>query len=74
MLGMGEHEEEIRQTLLDIRAQGCELLTIGQYLQPSARHLPVERYLTPEEFAAWEEEARRVGFRGAESLAASLGG
>jgi lipoic acid synthetase len=85
MLGLGEQEEEIRQTLLDIRAQGCELLTIGQYVQPSARHLPVERYLTPAEFAAWEEEARRIGFREvasgplvrssyrAESLAASLG-
>ena len=71
--------------MLDIRAQGCELLTIGQYVQPSARHLPVERYLTPAEFAAWEEEAKRIGFRGvassplvrssyrAESLVASLG-
>lgn len=63
MLGLGEQEDEIRQTLLDIRAQGCELLTLGQYVRPSAEHLPVERYVVPEEFVAWEQEARCMGFR-----------
>ncbi len=63
MLGLGEREDEIRQTLVDIRAQGCELLTLGQYVRPSAVHLPVERYATPAEFKSWGEEARRIGFR-----------
>ncbi len=62
MLGLGEREDEIRQTLLDIQAQGCRLLTIGQYVRPSAAHLPVERYAPPAEFEAWGEEARRIGF------------
>ncbi len=63
MLGLGEREDEIRQTLLDIQAQGCGLLTIGQYIRPSAAHLPIERYVPPAEFEAWGEEARRIGFR-----------
>ena len=63
MLGLGEREDEIRQALRDIVARGCRLLTIGQYLQPSARHLPIERYATPEEFAAWQAEALAIGFR-----------
>ena len=63
MLGLGETREEIRQTLVDVRAQACELLTIGQYLRPSPAHLPIERYVTPEEFEAWAEEARRLGFK-----------
>ncbi len=63
MLGLGEREEEIRQTLRDIHAQGCERLTIGQYLRPSPRHLPVERYVHPREFAVWADEARAIGFR-----------
>jgi len=63
MLGLGEREDEIRQTLIDICEQGCGLLTIGQYLRPSPLHLPVERYVTPAEFDAWGEEARRIGFR-----------
>ena len=63
MLGLGEREDEIRTTLHDIVAQGCRLLTIGQYLRPSANHLQVERYATPEEFAMWEREARSAGFR-----------
>jgi lipoic acid synthetase len=62
MLGLGEEEEEVRRTLRDIRAQGCGLLTIGQYLRPSPRHLPVARYVEPEEFARWAEEARGLGF------------
>jgi lipoic acid synthetase len=62
MLGLGEAEEEIRQTLADIRARGCELITIGQYLRPGPDHLPVERWVPPEEFARWEAEARALGF------------
>jgi lipoic acid synthetase len=62
MLGLGETPDEVRQTLVDIRAQGCELLTIGQYLSPSPRHLPVERYVPPDEFEAWAGEARNLGF------------
>ena len=63
MLGLGESAEEVRRTLADIRAQGCELLTIGQYLRPSADHLPVERYVPPAEFDEWGRVARALGFR-----------
>lgn len=63
MLGLGETEAEVRQTLRDIAVQSCELLTIGQYIQPSRSHLPVERYAPPAEFAEWEREARALGFR-----------
>ncbi len=63
MLGLGEREEEVRQTLVDIFAHGCGLLTIGQYLRPSPDHLPVHRYAPPEEFDAWAEESRQIGFR-----------
>jgi lipoyl synthase len=62
MLGLGETADEIRTTLRDIHAHGCRLLTIGQYLAPSPKHLPVERWVTPEEFHAWAEEARALGF------------
>jgi lipoic acid synthetase len=62
MLGLGEAEDEIRTTLADIRAHGCRLLTIGQYLPPSAEHLPVARWVSPDEFEAWAREARRLGF------------
>ena len=62
MLGLGETEPEIRQTLRDIVARGCRLLTIGQYLSPGPDHLPVERYAPPEEFEAWRLEALDLGF------------
>ncbi|MFQ5514807.1 MAG: lipoyl synthase [Myxococcota bacterium] len=62
MLGLGEREDEIRRTLGDVLDHGCRLLTIGQYLRPGPSHLPVERYVTPEEFASWEREARAMGF------------
>jgi len=62
MLGLGETADEIRTTLRDVRAHGCRLLTIGQYLAPSPKHLPVERWVTPEEFDAWAAEARALGF------------
>lgn len=53
MLGLGETEEEIRRTLMDLRDAGVEAVTMGQYLPPSPRHWPVSRYVDPEEFAAW---------------------
>jgi lipoic acid synthetase len=62
MLGLGETSEEIRETLLDLRRAGCGYLTLGQYLAPSREHLPVVRYLTPEEFEAWGKTARGMGF------------
>ena len=62
MLGLGETEPEIRAALVDIRAHDCRLLTIGQYLAPSPKHLPVARWVTPAEFDAWAQEARAIGF------------
>jgi len=62
MLGLGEREEEVRQTLKDLRAVGCRMLTLGQYLRPSRDHIEVARYVPPEEFAAWEKEAKKMGF------------
>jgi lipoic acid synthetase len=62
MLGMGETAEEVLEVLADLRDCGCELLTVGQYLQPGERHLPVARYVPPEEFAVWRDRAERLGF------------
>src|SRR5690349_2058165 len=62
MLGLGETSEEIIETLADLRAVGCNLVTLGQYLQPSARHLPVVRYLPPDEFDELGRLARSLGF------------
>ncbi len=62
MLGLGETEAELAATLADIRAAGCSILTLGQYLQPSSAHLPVERYVPPEEFDAWRERGLEMGF------------
>jgi lipoic acid synthetase len=62
MLGLGETEQEILQVLQDLRDHGCEMLTLGQYLQPSREHLPVERFVTPEEFEAFRREAEAMGF------------
>jgi lipoic acid synthetase len=63
MLGLGETTEEVVETLADLRAIGCDLVTLGQYLRPSARHLPVARYLPPEEFDELGRIARALGFR-----------
>jgi lipoic acid synthetase len=63
MVGLGETDEEILQVMRDLRAHGVDMLTIGQYLQPSAHHLPVERYVRPEIFAMFEREAAAMGFR-----------
>jgi lipoic acid synthetase len=65
MLGLGESEKELERVLLDLLACGCDVLTLGQYLAPSKKHMPVERYLTPEEFSAWEEKACKLGFKAA---------
>ena len=62
MLGLGETSDEVRQTFRDLLRVHCELLTLGQYLQPSLEHLPVERYVPPVEFESWREIALRMGF------------
>jgi len=64
MLGLGEREVEVEATLRDLREVGVSLLTLGQYLRPSADHLPVERYPSPQEFDRWEQRALALGFRG----------
>jgi len=62
MLGLGETTEELIETLADLRSIGCDLLTLGQYLQPSGRHLPVVRYVTPDEFVELGRLAQGMGF------------
>ena len=63
MLGLGETDAELEQALGDLYAAGVRLLTLGQYLQPSPEHLPVERWVTPAEFDAWAARAQALGFR-----------
>lgn len=67
MLGIGEHIEEIPPTLEQLRGAGVQVLTLGQYLQPSPRHLPVDRWVTPDEFARWKSFALSLGFEAVES-------
>lgn len=62
MLGLGETSEEIEQTLRDLARVGCDLLTLGQYLQPSKEHLPVKRFVHPDEFDEWRAAALGMGF------------
>lgn len=62
MLGLGERPEEVRAALQDLLEAGCRMLTLGQYLQPSAAHLSVERFVPPEEFEAWRALALALGF------------
>jgi lipoic acid synthetase len=64
ILGLGETREEVGQALRDLHAAGCELVTITQYLRPSARHHPVERWVKPEEFVDLAAEAEEIGFSG----------
>ncbi|BCB84050.1 lipoyl synthase [Phytohabitans suffuscus] len=64
ILGLGEERDEVSQALRDLHAAGCELVTITQYLRPTPRHHPVERWLKPEEFVELKEEAERIGFAG----------
>jgi len=63
MVGLGETDDEILDVMRDLRAHGVEMLTMGQYLAPSAHHLPVERYVPPQTFARFEREAGDLGFR-----------
>ncbi|MGH8678931.1 MAG: lipoyl synthase [Burkholderiales bacterium] len=63
MVGLGETDEEILQVMRDLRAHDVEMLTIGQYLQPTRGHLPVLRYVAPDQFRFFEREAREMGFR-----------
>jgi lipoic acid synthetase len=67
MLGLGETREEILETMDDLRAVGCTVLTIGQYLQPTRDHMPVSEWITPEEFKFYEEAGLKKGFRHVES-------
>ncbi|MDR1592185.1 MAG: lipoyl synthase [Prevotellaceae bacterium] len=67
MLGLGETEAEIFQTMDDLRTAGCTILTIGQYLQPSRKHLPVEAYIHPDTFAEYKTIALNKGFKKVES-------
>ncbi len=62
MLGLGETEEELRTALEDLRAVSCDILTLGQYLQPTLKHLPVVEFVPPAKFEAYGEHARRMGF------------
>jgi lipoic acid synthetase len=67
MLGLGETEEEIDAVIDDLVAIGCDILTLGQYLQPSAKHLPVERWVHPDEFTSWKVRGEAKGLRHVES-------
>jgi len=62
MLGLGEREEEVIQAMQDLRAAGCDILTLGQYLQPSLKHLPVIEFVSPEKFAEYKVRAEAMGF------------
>lgn len=62
MLGLGESDDQLREVLTDMRARGIDMLTLGQYLQPSRNHLPVHRFVTPEQFASLGREAEAMGF------------
>jgi lipoic acid synthetase len=67
MLGLGELEEEVIQTMIDLRENNVDIVTIGQYLQPSKKHLPVKEFITPEQFKKYEEIGLEMGFRHVES-------
>ena len=67
MLGLGEEADELAEAFRDLRTAGVDLLTLGQYLRPTPSHLPVVRYVTPEEFEARKEEALSAGFAGVEA-------
>ena len=67
MVGLGEEFDEVVELMKDLRAASCNIMTIGQYLQPHARRLPVERYVTPEEFNRWREIGMEMGFQHVQS-------
>ena len=62
MLGLGETPSQVREVLQDLRSRGCQMLTLGQYLQPTRHHLPVVRYVEPAEFEQWQVDATALGF------------
>lgn len=67
MVGLGEEFDEVVELMKDLRAVSCDIMTIGQYLQPYEKRLPVERYVTPEEFAEWKRIGEAMGFKHVES-------
>jgi lipoic acid synthetase len=68
ILGMGEEDDELRQAMADLREAAVDILTLGQYLRPSPMHIPVARWVTPEEFALWKEIGEKeYGFKHVES-------
>jgi lipoyl synthase len=67
MVGIGEKKEEVISLMNDLLEHGCDILTIGQYLQPTKNHLPVDRFVTPEEFSFYKEEGLKMGFKIVES-------
>lgn len=62
MVGLGETDEEVQQVMRDLRQADCDILTIGQYLQPSAKHLGIQDFVTPEQFEAWRQLGESIGF------------
>ena len=62
MVGLGETDAEVRQVMEDLRGVDCDILTIGQYLQPSQKHLQVKDFITPEQFATWQAYGEKIGF------------
>ncbi len=62
MVGLGESDEEVRAVIADLRAAHCDILTIGQYLQPTAKHLGVQEFVTPEQFQSWQIYGESIGF------------
>jgi lipoic acid synthetase len=62
MLGLGEMEAEVMQAAQDLRSAGVDIISMGQYLQPTSRHLPVKEYITPEKFDSYRKNIERMGF------------
>jgi lipoic acid synthetase len=62
MVGLGESDDEIIETLADLREVGCRIVTLGQYLQPTEQHYPVAEFITPEKFEYYKAQAERLGF------------
>ena len=62
MLGLGESQKELLAALKDLRSAGCDILTLGQYLRPQKRHLPVQSFISPQEFEEWKQRAEEMGF------------
>jgi lipoic acid synthetase len=67
MVGIGEETSEVLELMNDLVEHGCDILTIGQYLQPTKQHLPVDRFVTPDEFNMYKEEGLKLGFKIVES-------